>query len=387
MTTRRRSKKTDAPAVAEAALLHRAARLELPGFQNFQGNAAALAAVRQMAASRRVPGALLFSGPDGVGKKTLALMLAMAMMCERANGDYCGVCGRCRKAQEMLAAARNDLARRREIKDSARRVEGLVYFDLHLIEPITRYILTDQIRQLRQIAYTRPFEFPERVLIIDQADAIHWQAVDLLLKVLEEPPSSTVIMLVTSNLYALRVTLRSRCRRVALGPVDGTALRRILQQEMRLEGARLELAVRASEGSLVRARSFQPEQFMEMRRPWEQLIGAMAADGPGADWKVISEAAKALADKRDQWEESLRLGYSLLRDLLHAAEGDAPVRVVNVDILDQISTWSAKLGRGGIEQLKRGLDQAHQLQNRNVNQQLGLEAMAAEAAMLQLRGH
>lgn len=384
MTTRRRTPKAGAPAASEAPMLPQTARLDLPGFQNFLGNAAALAAVREMAAAHRVPGGLLFSGPDGVGKKTLALMLARTLVCERANGDYCGVCGRCRKAEEMLAAARDDLARRREIKDSARRVEGLVYFDLQLIEPITRYILTEQIRHLRQIAYTRPFEFPERVLIVDQADAIHWQAADLLLKVLEEPPSSTAIILITSNPYALRVTLRSRCRRVAFGPVEEATLVRTLQQERRLEGARLELAVRASEGSLVRARSFQPEQFLERRRPWEQLIGAIAADG-SRDWKAISDAAKALADTRGQWEESLRLGYTLLRDLLYTSEGST-VRAVNVDILDQISSWSARLGRGGIEQLKRGLDQAHLLQNRNVNQQLGLEAMAAETAWDQMRG-
>jgi len=89
-----------------------------------------------MLASGRVPGALLFSGPEGVGKRTLALMFAKALNCERrgpGGDDFCGECARCRKAEEMLAATREDLARRREIKDASRRVEGLVYFDLQLI--------------------------------------------------------------------------------------------------------------------------------------------------------------------------------------------------------------------------------------------------------------
>ena len=67
----------------------------------------------------------------------------------------------------MVAGSGEDLARRREMKESARRLEGLVYFDLQLIAPFTRYILTEQIRLLRQIAYTRPFELPRRVIIID----------------------------------------------------------------------------------------------------------------------------------------------------------------------------------------------------------------------------
>ncbi|MBZ5545507.1 MAG: hypothetical protein LAO07_17815 [Acidobacteriia bacterium] len=186
------------------------------GFDSFLGNTKAVEAVRAMAAGSRVPGALLFTGPDGVGKKTLALMLAIAMNCERlsAQGDFCGTCARCRKADEMLAATREDLARRRETKDAQRRADGLVYFDLQLIEPITRFILIEQIRQLRHVAYSRPFEFPHRVFIIDEAQAIHWQAIDLLLKVLEEPPETTTLILVCPNAYELRPTIRSRRRAV-----------------------------------------------------------------------------------------------------------------------------------------------------------------------------
>ena len=126
------------------------------GFETFLGNGRAVEAVRQMLARGRVPGALLFAGADGVGKKTLALMLAKALVCERrgpSGDDFCGECPRCRKADEMLASSREDLERRRAIKDSARRVEGLIYYDLQVIEPITRFILIEQIRQLRSVAY------------------------------------------------------------------------------------------------------------------------------------------------------------------------------------------------------------------------------------------
>ena len=142
------------------------------GFNSFLGNPQAVAAVREMLASGRVPGSLLFAGPDGVGKRTLAMMLAKALVCERGPADFCDVCARCRKADQMFAAAREDLARRREIKEAARRVEGLVYFDLQILEPLTKFILTEQIRQLRAVAYTRPFEFPRRTFILDEAQTL-----------------------------------------------------------------------------------------------------------------------------------------------------------------------------------------------------------------------
>ena len=211
------------------------------GFDSFLGNPQAVAAVREMLASGRVPGALLFAGPEGVGKKTLALMLAKALVCERGAADFCDQCARCRKAEQMFATAREDLARRREIKESARRVEGLVYFDLQIIEPLTKFILTEQIRQLRAIAYTRPFEFPRRIFILDEAQTIHWQAVDLLLKVLEEPPETTSFILICPNAFELRSTIRSRCMRVAFQPVDQALIQDLL--------ARREETHRAPEGA------------------------------------------------------------------------------------------------------------------------------------------
>src|SRR5271170_7282766 len=85
----------------------------LMSFDSFLGNPAAVQTLREMLRAERVPGALLLTGPEGVGKKTLALMLAKAMVCERLPDDFCGECARCRRAEEMVAAAVDDLTRRR----------------------------------------------------------------------------------------------------------------------------------------------------------------------------------------------------------------------------------------------------------------------------------
>jgi len=100
------------------------------GFEAFLGNSKAVTAVREMLACGRVPGALLFAGPDGVGKKTLALMLAKALNCQKrlpGGDDFCGECPHCRKAEEFLTASREDLTRRRESKDAQKRTDGLLY--------------------------------------------------------------------------------------------------------------------------------------------------------------------------------------------------------------------------------------------------------------------
>ena len=351
------------------------------GFDTFLGNPQAVTAVREMLASGRVPGALLFAGPDGVGKKTLALMLAKALVCEHGPLDFCGQCARCRKAEQMFAAAREDLARRREVKETARRVEGLVYFDLQLLEPLTKFILTEQIRQLRAVSYTRPFELPYRVFILDDAQTIHWQAVDLLLKVLEEPPETTSFVLVCPNAYELRSTIRSRCLRVPFQPVDEPLIQDLLAREKNLTKPQQALAARVSAGSVARARAFDAAEYERRRKPWLDFLEATArcsAPGVAPDWRLVFDSARALAENRDAFEETLRIGYALLADLLHVLLEPAAGAVVNVDVQPRLKGWAAKLNLAGIETLKAGLDQAYRLQIRNVNPQLGFETLGIE---------
>src|SRR6516162_6375747 len=350
------------------------------GFESFLGNPKAVSAVRDMLVADRVPHALLFAGPDGVGKKTLAIMLAKALNCEKLRADFCGQCVPCRKADEMLAATREDLARRREIKEPARRVEGLIYFDVQLIEPLTRYILIEQIRRLRNVAYTRPFELKRRVLIVDQAQAIHWQAIDLLLKVLEEPPDTTTLILVCPNAYEIRSTLRSRCRRVPFTFIDESTLRDELAKEERVPAAHRALVARLAGGSLAKARSLDLADFQAKRRPWLYFLESVTTKGTspasGVNWKMLFESTKALTEKREQFEDTLRVGYSLCSDLLHFLEEQPESSILNVDLSSRLKAWATKLGLPGLVALKNGLDEAYRLQTRNVNQQLGLDVMA-----------
>ena len=351
------------------------------GFDSFLGNPQAVAAVREMLTGRRVPGALLFTGPEGVGKKTLALMMAKAMVCERGPADFCDQCARCHKTEQIFAAEREDLARRRESKDSTRRVEGLVYFDLQLIEPITKFILTEQIRQLRTIAYTRPFELPRRVFILDDAQAIHWQAVDLLLKVLEEPPDTTSFILICPNAYELRSTIRSRCMRIAFQPVEEALIKDLLGREKKFTDKQRALAARVSAGSVAGALGFDPAEYEKRRQPWLDFLEATArhgAAGATVDWRQVFDSARGLAENRDDFEGTLKVGYSLLSDLLHVLLDPAADAVVNVDLSARLKGWAPKLTLAGIEKLKAGLDQAYRLQIRNVNPQLGFETLGID---------
>jgi DNA polymerase-3 subunit delta' len=246
---------------------------------------------------------------------------------------------------------------------------------------LTKFILTEQIRQLRAIAYTRPFEFPRRIFILDDAHTIHWQAVDLLLKVLEEPPETTSFILICPNAFELRSTIRSRCTRVSFQPLAPALIQALIAHEGKLTESQRALAVRVAAGSVARARAFDPAAYERRRQPWLDFLEATSlsgAAGATVDWRLVFDSARALAENRDDLEGTLKVGYSLLSDLMHILLDPAGDAVVNVDLTARLQTWAPKLTLGGIEKLKSGLDQAYRLQIRNVNPQLGFETLGIE---------
>lgn len=352
------------------------------GFESFIGNPLAVATLREMLVTNRVPSSMLFSGPDGVGKKTLALMFAKALNCERGGGNFCGECGHCRKSEEMIRAAGEDLARRRATKDATRRVEGLLYFDVQILEPITRFVLIEQIRQLRKTAYTRPFELPHRVFVIDQAQTIHWQAVNLLLKVLEEPPVTTHFVLICPNAYELRPTIRSRCQKIPFSPVEESAIEGLIRSEGRVPAAQQKIAARVARGSVAVARTLNLAAYEAQRGPWMNFLDSvtprLANPSVSLNWKSLFDSTKALMENREELEAILHTGYLILRDVLLVLEDGPRGQITNVDLLPQLREWGERLGAVGINTLAQGLDQAYRLQSRNVNQQLGLENTAVD---------
>jgi DNA polymerase-3 subunit delta' len=222
---------------------------------------------------------------------------------------------------------------------------------------------------------------PRRIFILDEAQAIHWQAVDLLLKVLEEPPDTTNFILVCPNAYELRSTMRSRCQRIAFQPVEEPLIKELLGRETKLSDRHKALAARVAAGSVAQALHFDPADYEKRRQPWLSFLEAMARQsgtGSTVDWRQIFDSARALAEDRDDFEGTLKVGYSLLSDLLHISLDPTAKAVVNVDQSARLAGWASTLTLAGIEKLKAGLDQAYRLQIRNVNPQLGFETLAID---------
>src|SRR5579862_7288493 len=193
------------------------------GFNEFLGNERIVSAVRGMLKRERVPSALLFTGPRGIGKYTLARMFAQAANCERLKDDFCGECAPCQKMAPLAnpeALIEAGLAERGESADTA-AVERtpliietlpdvwlIVPDPVRLRTPVARpMIRVGQLRAVQRAAYFRP-QGRRRVFIMDGTDTMRWTDADLFLKILEEPPECALLIVLAPTPDSLLPTIR-----------------------------------------------------------------------------------------------------------------------------------------------------------------------------------
>jgi DNA polymerase-3 subunit delta' len=252
-------------------------------------------------AHRRLPPALLFSGSSGVGKKTLALAVGRALLCDRNDGDACDACATC-----------------------ARAARGL-HPDLLLVEPDGLSIKIEQVRDaVREIA-GRPFEGRARAVVFDEAHLLTEQAQNALLKSLEEPPATSHVFLVSASPQALLPTIRSRCQTLRFSPLPQSRLETHLRERIGLSADEARLRAALSGGSLGAALAFESEAWRDLRVELLEMLEGL--DRGGALGRM--EGADRLAEMDDP-VLALTALRSLLRDVAALRAGSPGL--LNADV-------------------------------------------------------
>ena len=163
------------------------------------------------AALNRLPHSLLFSGPAGLGKNRFAQRFAASLLCATPaeNGVPCGQCKSC----HLLSIGNHP------------------DFRVTTIEEDASVIAVDQVRELISYLSLRPHTSGRRVVILAPAEAMNVNAANSLLKVLEEPPADSVLILVSHRPQMLSATIRSRCARFEFRPPSLSLAESWLQKE------------------------------------------------------------------------------------------------------------------------------------------------------------
>jgi DNA polymerase-3 subunit delta' len=279
-------------------------------FRAITGHRPLLELLAHATARGTLPPSLIFSGPEGVGKRLTATALAQALNCERPveysvmhgersapipfmhGKDACGVCAACK------------------------RIARGVHADVLVIEPgDSGAIKLDQVREAIDRSAYRPFEGRRRLVIVDQADALNPEAQNALLKTLEEPPPASVFVLITNRPDVLLPTVRSRCQRLRFGPLTPGDVAGVLVRDHGVESADAHAAAAAADGSVGRALAGSEDDANEARDAAAQLLQSAASS---KDPRRRLDGAKALtggSGDRDDLSRRLLALSSLIRDL------------------------------------------------------------------------
>ncbi len=362
-------------------------------FNDFLGNSTAVEHLRTAIAAGRLPHSLILSGPAGAGKYTLALMLTMAVECERqprdhwSNGQslasFCGVCRNCTRIAavsnldeevDKAVAAREEL---RETDKKETRVLIQPHPDVLIVPPDPPQLLIKlgQVRTIIQRSHSLPGEGPRKIFILTAANFMK-EAANSLLKVLEEPPDYVHLIILAENPGELLPTIRSRCANIRLGalPVD--------ELEMFLADRRPDvpynqraLIARLSQGAAGKTLGFNLEAYIAARADALLLIRNAASEPDHTALFKMTETYRAGADGQQKTTALLRSLTLLLEDLLLLNAG-TPELIRNTDLRPELDRLSQALSFQWIEQASRGLDQVYSGMRRNLLRNLSLDAFA-----------
>jgi DNA polymerase III subunit delta' len=362
-------------------------------FSEFIGNTRTVAALRGMLAGERVPHAMLFSGPRGIGKFTLARMFAQAANCERLRDDFCGECAPCRRIG-LLADTRplieQGLAQRGERPDAATvervplllethpDVWAIVPDPVRAKEPVAHPMLRmGQLRAVQRAAYFKP-QGRRRVFILDGAETMRWDLASIFLKVLEEPPESATLILIAPNPFHLLPTIRSRCLQFSFTPLAAAEVEEILSTRTEMNPADRRLAAQLSEGSPGVAMEFDLEANVKLRRDCLTVLErSLELRGVSNLFASTSALAK---NQEVAFENVLEVFYSLLTDLLDLSCSPSPTVLRNPNLRKELDALGKKVDIKWISKAVEGFDALHARLRRNINRSLGMDAVAISLA-------
>src|ERR1051325_5000579 len=234
-------------------------------------------ALRGMLSRDRTPHALLFCGPAGIGKYTLAQMLAKAVHCQDAAalqaGDFCGKCANCKLialADDRRSATEQAEQEREKLTKRPREIPLLVQHhpDVLMLPPNgpLRLFQIEQARHLKQVLDFLPAGNRKKLYILPEAERMDAAAANSLLKSLEEPPPHALLLLTTSNESALLPTIRSRCVPLWFSPLGRADVVEFLRsRNVGKDAAERELRAGIAEGSPGAALRLDLEHYFRVR--------------------------------------------------------------------------------------------------------------------------
>lgn len=310
------------------------------------GQDRAIRFLTQMLQKRSIPHALLFTGIDGIGKRKTAVALGMSLNCLSPGGV--SACGECLSCKKVISGSHPDII---------------------TVKPEGTFIKIDQIRTLSRELRFAPLEGNQRIVIINDAHAMNLEASNAILKILEEPPKNTILILTAGQTTDLLPTIVSRCQQIAFRPIPYDKVAEILVDLRGIDRETAKTLAVCTEGSLGKALSVDGGEWTIWRSSLLDRISSLSMKSI----QPVLALADALSRDKNRLPDALDMLMTWFRDALMYKV--SPERIINKDLMDKVQHSST--GRS-VDELLEKVEVVHSAQtaiSRNSNPRLTLEVM------------
>ena len=319
-------------------------------FKDVVGHKDILKYISSAVENNRVSHAYILNGERGSGKKMLANLFAMTLLCETGDNEPCGKCHSCKQAE---SGNHPDIIRVTHEKPNS--------------------ISVDDIRtQVNNTVDIKPYQGPYKVYIIPQADMMTPQAQNAILKTIEEPPSYAVFLLLTENAETLLPTINSRCVMLKLRNIKDTLIKKYLMENLEIPDYKADMCTAFAQGNMGRAIMLaNSDHFNEIREEAVQLLKHISE----MELNEIVAAVKNISVYKLEITDYLDIIMIWYRDVLLYKATKEIDKVVFKDHLQSIKEQARKSSYEGIELILESLEKAKARLKANVNFDLVMELL------------
>jgi DNA polymerase-3 subunit delta' len=309
------------------------------------GNEFAVEAFKKAYDNNRISHAYIITGPDGIGKSVLAIYMASVILCREENRP-CGKCASCIK------------------------IKNGNHTDVKVLSSRGKSIGVDDIRDLIDEIYTKPYEGDKKVVIIKDADTVTVQGQNAILKTLEEPSEHTTIIMLAENMNLILETIQSRCQVLRLGRISAEKIKKYLTGQG-ISPDKASTAANLSDGILGNALMFLDEKFMKLR---EDVINT-GREIVRADALAILKYVDFFLRNKDKINSILDMLTSWYRDIIMLKLIKDRNLLINADHYELLVEESQILSYNKLDSIINIINSSREKINQNVNFQLTIEVM------------
>lgn len=343
----------------------------MPGFESITDQKRPVQILTAFIRKGTIPHALLFTGIEGVGKKTAARMFAMACNCQGEGRE-----------QPHLNSGQTGLPDNHKISEpcgicrSCRKILSNSHPDVIHIRPSGYSIRISQIRDLCGILSLKPYEAKVRVVIISDAQAMNVAAGNALLKMLEEPPDRTILILTAAEKTDLISTVSSRCQNIKFNPVSRGKIAQILSEKKGVNPVDADIFAGMSNGSLSGAYNISSSKLLR-KRDW--LIGELESLSINDTGRCLAFAERLSKDKDDFLDsiEAIDIWYRDLAVFRHSSD-----KVIFIDLSDKMRISCKKYSEQSIISKFEEIQTARKAIRANGNLRLTAETLVLKLVQM-----